>query len=229
MADEILPGSPMRTELQDIPIVPKGGNVVRVHPRATQNVKLLPLLDLIARQAIDNIECETNNLGSAVVPEDAANTQVFKDTLIRMWQRILKWNRGGPAVKFEWTHVIRFPSEVEIQEMPSTPIRQLNYQLFVLFNTVLSTQGASAQAFVDGGGIDQIQQAIDEVTDFIDVEIGTGAPTSGGKFDTGAGMPETVAIGIVSPTPIQGEATTAEPTSAPPPAMPPDTPDVPSA
>ena len=225
MAD---PGTPMRTELVDIPLVPKGGRVVRVHPRATQNIKLLPILDLVARQGITNLECGTNNLGSEVIPEDSVNTNVFMSALKRMWTRAKKWNRGGPAVKFEWTHVIRFPSEIEIQEMPNTPLRQFNYLLFTFFNTILSTQGASAQAFIDAPAITEIDKSIEELDEFVTIELGTGKPTedNSGVFETGEGMPNTTVIGIMSPNPLQGEATVHEPTSEPPPAIPPDTADV---
>jgi hypothetical protein len=221
------PGVPMQTELVDVPLVPIGGKQVMVHPRAIQNLKLLPLADMISRQAIQNLECETNQVGSAVTPFDSQNTQVFKEAIIRLWKRIVKWNTGGAPVPFEWTHKIRFIHELEIQTMPNTPLRQLNYQLFSLFNEMLAVQGASLQAFVDAAGLDRISRAIDEVGEFIDEEIGTGAPSGNddGKFETGAGMPTTASIGILMPTPLQGESVVAEPSSTPPPKIPPDSPD----
>jgi len=227
MADPV-PGEAMATELVDVALVPVGGKQIAVHPQSLQNARLLGMGDIVSRFAIWAVESETNNVGATVTPSDSKNAQTFKATLQRMWARVIRFN-DSTNVPLEFSHPIRFMTLVELQTMKNTPFRQLNYILWRMFQTMLGQEGAKLQTFVDAGGIDEITKVIAEVVEFIDTEIGTGAEIGEdtGKYATGEGMPSLSHIGILKPTPLHGEVTVSEPSSAAPPSIPADTPDVP--
>lgn len=217
---------PMVTELVDVPIVPTGGRQIKVNARAVQNRRLLPLAAFIADTAIWMIESESNNVGSALDPTDVKNVQKFKNSMLRIWDRTKRFNRGGGNTSLEVTHPTAFPDLSELQSMANTPMKQLAYVLWDTYNTMLQHQGSKLQVFIDADAIDAIDSRLEELVDYVDVEFGTGEPTSDGKFNTGAGMPNLSRVGRVTPSPMGGSVSVSEPSSATPPTTPGDQPDV---
>ena len=217
---------PMMTELVDVPITPTGGAKIDTHPQTLQNRRLLGVGALIAKFALWMIESESNNVGSAIVPKDSKNAQTFKITLDRMWKRVIKYNKSAAGI-LEFTHPIRFPTLEELQGMANTPFQQLNYLLWDGFQILLGQQGTKLQTFVDSTAIDEFSEWMLELVEFIDVEIGDGTKSGqdDGKFNVGAGMPNLGRLGVISPTPVHGNVSVAEPSSETPPSMPPDSPD----
>jgi len=219
-------GTPQTTELVDELLTPTGGKKIPMHPRALQNRRLLPSGAFVSKFVCWMMESETNNVGSSVDPKDASNTQLFKKTLRRMWDRAVKFNRGGgQSTDLEWTHPVSFPTLGALQGMANTPFQQLAYVLWDVFQTLLSHEGSRMQVFIDEAAIDELEDRILEVEEFIDTEIGDGSKKDGGKFNLGAGMPTMARLGRLVPTPQGGKATVSEPSTAQPPTLPADTAD----
>ena len=222
------PGLSMTTETVINAITPRGGERVSLVPGTIQNRKLLPLADQVAHCTIWLLECETNNVGSVKDPKDVKNLVAYKETLRRTWDRIKKYNRGGGDTIIEITHPIAFVGLSELQKMPNTPGRHLAYLNWNLYCTLLEKQGSRMQVFVDSAAIKDIDDAISEIEHCIDTEFGTGdaVPEKPGEFSTGENWPDFGRTGLVTPTPMGGNVAYSEPSSAAPPSVPPDSPDV---
>ncbi len=218
--------SPQATELTDIPLIPRGGERISVHIQNLQNRRFLPMADLISRQALWGLECDSANVGATVTPGDSKNTQTFLAAITRAWVRAKKYNNSNSG-NLEFSHPVRFMTLQQLQDMPNTPFRQLNYLLWHFFQLILGQEGARLQTFIDSGAIDQIDSVMEEVTEFINTELGDGAVADReqGTFKTGAGMPSYGRLGRLTPTPLTGNVQVDEPSPSTPPELPADSAD----
>jgi len=218
--------NPQATELVDIPLVPRGGEKINTHVQNLQNRRFLPMADLISRQALWGLECDSSNVGATVTPGDSKNTQKFLVALTRAWTRAKKFNNSHSG-SLEFSHPVRFMTLQQLQDMPNTPFRQLNYLLWHFFQLVLGQEGARLQTFIDGSAIEQIDAVMEELTEFIGTELGDGAVVDRdqGTFATGAGMPSYGRLGRLTPTPLTSNIHVDEPSAATPPEIPSDSAD----
>ena len=221
---ETTPPVGMITNLSVTPAVVYPGREVSVTPSVAQNRKIVSLSGECCVFAIFLIESRSNNVSSILDPKDVVTINDWYSSFSREWARAIKFNRGGGGNRYEETYPVVFPTLEELQKMHNTPVRRLANLVNDLYQMLVTSQSASLQSYVSENVENEVNEMLVEIKDYIDTELGTGLKEEG-RFNLGAKHPDFSRIGELSPSPV-GATYRSEPSSAVPPTLPNDVPDI---